>query len=75
MSTLSTPDSLKMIRESLCVAQTAMHYADRSNSAQIRQSDYDRITRLIEDIDRQRPLGRNGKHGKLHTETCGCDAE
>lgn len=75
MSTLRTPDSLKMIRESLCVAQTAMYYADRLNTAQIRQSDYDRITRLIEDIDRQRPLGSNGKHGKLHTETCGCDAE
>lgn len=27
---------------------------------------------LINMIDRHRPLGSNGKHGDLHTDTCGC---
>jgi len=28
---------------------------------------------LINMIDRHRPLGANGKHGNLHTATCGCE--
>lgn len=70
---IRTPDSLKSVRETLCVAQSAMHELDRHNSAQIRKDHYDRIERLLEDIDRQRPLGSNGKHGSLHTPTCGCE--
>ena len=31
------------------------------------------IGRLIMDLDKHRPLGTNGKHGDLHTDTCGCD--
>lgn len=28
---------------------------------------------LIRQVDVHRPLGPNGKHGKLHTTTCGCE--
>jgi hypothetical protein len=62
-------DTLKMIRETLCVAQSAIvsHYGRPTA-----QSDVDRIQRLIDDIDKQRPLGPDGKHGDLHTEWCQC---
>jgi hypothetical protein len=33
----------------------------------------DLITRLIHDLDRHRPLGSDGKHRELHTDTCGCE--
>lgn len=58
-----TTDSLKMVRETLCVAQTGVTEAHR-----------DRLQRLIDDIDRQRPLGPDGKHGDRHTKFCGCES-
>lgn len=33
----------------------------------------DLMIRLMHDLDRHRPLGSDGKHGELHTDTCGCD--
>lgn len=71
MSEIKSADSLKMIRETLCVAQFEV---GASEHASRRGEHMDRIGRLIKDIDRQRPLGPNGKHGDLHTPTCGCDA-
>lgn len=65
MSTISTVDSLKMI---------PLHEAARTESSRPSKSDFDRIQRILEDIDRQRPLGSNGKHGNLHTPTCGCES-
>ncbi len=72
MTTIHSTDSLKSIREALCVAQTAIPHAYEH------QPDYwprfnVTIQRLINDIDRQRPIGFDGKHGNLHTESCGCD--
>jgi len=71
-------DSLKMLRETLASAQSAllaqlpvpMHEADRGVRIAI---DAERLGRLIAEIDRQRPLGPDGKHGDLHTPTCGCE--
>lgn len=64
-------DSLKGVRETLCVAATAINHSPdfRSRAA----SDSALIGRLIAEIDRQRPLGPDGKHGERHTETCGCE--
>lgn len=64
-------DSLKMLRETLCVAQSALHHT--IIAAQRELEHCDRLQRLIDDIDRQRPLGPDGKHGNRHTKTCGCD--
>lgn len=64
-------DTLKMIRETLCVAQAAVsgsHYAGLRSAEHVA-----RIQRLIDGIDRQRPLGPDGKHGRRHTGACGCD--
>jgi len=61
-------DTLKMLRETLCVAQSAML---SMNAVPI--EGVARIGRIIAEIDRQRPLGPDGKHGDLHTPTCGCE--
>lgn len=55
----------KTLREKLCQQQS---YAPDDETAQA-------ISRLINILDRHRPLGPDGKHGDLHTPTCGCDRE
>jgi len=55
---------LKMLREVLTEAQTASWR---------RPYRADRINALIAEIDHHRPLGPDGKHGDLHTRTCGCE--
>lgn len=72
MTTLHVPDSPKMIRETLCVAQSAIavFLAGPRNQEHIQ-----RLQRLIDECDRHRPLGPDGRHGDRHTPTCGCDLE
>jgi len=55
-----------MAREALCAAEHAMFNTlhDPQRVAL--------IGAMIADIDRQRPLGPDGKHGDHHTDTCGC---
>ena len=70
---LSDPaDSIKMVRETLCVAQSAVsqNYALNLDT---RARHVQRLQRMIDECDRQRPLGSDGKHGNMHTPTCGCD--
>ncbi|QDP45503.1 hypothetical protein SEA_FUZZBUSTER_19 [Microbacterium phage FuzzBuster] len=70
-------DTLKMLRETLCEAQSAIWWfeegtkPDDDTPAAI--AHVERIGRIIAEIDRQRPLGTDGKHGNLHTPTCGCE--
>lgn len=70
MGDLTVPDSPKMLRETLCVAQVAVgetyHRDPRA------QEHLDRLQRLIDECDRHRPIGPNGKHDNRHTPTCGC---
>lgn len=56
MTTVTVSDSLKMLRETLCRAQTAMAevYGDGH------WIDVERIQRMVDDIDRQRPLSADG---------------
>lgn len=62
-------DSVKMIRETLCVAQQRV-LSDPHDSRRTQHSN--RLQRLINECDRHRPLGPDGKHGQRHTATCGC---
>lgn len=62
-------DNIKMLREALCIAQAEI---GRSH-ARYTKSTTGRITNLIDELDRHRPLGPDGKHGDRHTETCGCE--
>lgn len=68
-------DTLKMLRETLCVAQTVINYHtfDHAVDDNRKPEHIARLQRLIDDIDRQRPLGPDGTHGDRHTETCGCE--
>ena len=63
-------DTLKMLRETFCVAQTWIGQAPTGGR---NLEHIERLQRLIDDVDRQRPLGPNGKHGDRHTATCGCE--
>lgn len=65
------PDSPKMLREALCVAQGAVSRTVFDSNH--RQHTLDVLQRLIDECDRHRPLGVNGKHSNLHTDTCGCE--
>lgn len=76
MSILHSPDSVKMLRETLCRAQTAIGSTCVSPRREIRERaerDIAVLQRLADDCDRQRPLGPDGKHGDRHTATCGCE--
>jgi len=71
-------DTLKMLRETFCVAQTAIGQLgdprrDDPQDRAERNADIDRLERVIAEIDRQRPLGPDGVHGDRHTDTCGCE--
>ena len=55
--------SPKALGEKLCVQQ--MFAPD----AETREA----IGNLLRILERHRPTGSNGKHGNLHTPTCGCD--
>jgi hypothetical protein len=66
---LHVPDSPKSVRETLCVAQTAIGEVYATNQ---RDTHIDLLGRLIAECDRHRPLGSDGKHGERHTATCGC---
>lgn len=64
-------DGPKMLRETLCVAQTRIGNSDLDQGR--RREHIDRLQRLIDACDVHRPLGPDGKHGNRHTATCGCD--
>lgn len=62
-------DSLKALRETLVAAQSGLVSFLGAN----REIPHiERLERLVAEIDRQRPLGPDGKHGDRHTVTCGC---
>lgn len=68
---LIVSDTPKMIRETLCIAAALIGNSplDQQRAA----DDIARIQRLINECDRHRPLGPDGKHGDRHTPTCGCE--
>lgn len=66
----AVPDSPKMLRETLCVAQGRIGQSPLD--AGRRDEHVQRLQRLIDECDRKRPLGSDGKHDDLHTPECGC---
>jgi hypothetical protein len=65
------PDGVKMLRETLCVAQSRILNSPVDAGDRLGHSR--RLGWLINECDRHRPLGPDGKHGDRHTETCGCE--
>lgn len=69
-TTLTVPQVPKMVREALCVAEHAVN----QNVADINKHGApDVLAALINECDRHRPTGPDGKHGDRHTPTCGCE--
>ena len=66
----TVPDDPKMLRETLCVAQGLVLRAPDDGR---KREHGDRLQRLINECDRHRSIGTDGKHGDRHTITCGCD--
>lgn len=65
-------DGPKMLRETLCHAQTLVGINPWLRP-EVRADHVARLQRLIDACDVHRPLGPDGKHGERHTETCGCE--
>jgi len=57
----------KSLHEAFCYAQTYLPDTDEGNYFRSVLQD------LIDILDVHRPLGQDGKHTSLHTETCGCE--
>lgn len=72
MASLEIDDEkLQLLRETLCIAQKAM--LEGSSGGMNVGGKLHRIDELIREIDRNRPVGPDGRHGnRMHTETCGC---
>lgn len=65
MATIETSDSLKMVKEALCVATVDLrHTAEGHRARRV-------LLRLLADVDRRRPVDADGKH-RRHTVACGC---
>ena len=66
-------ENLKALRESLCVAQSAIGQAYGQRQSEYTTSKIKTIQKVLDQIDILRPLGPDGKHGNRHTEYCGCE--
>jgi hypothetical protein len=68
--TYTVEDGPKMLRETLSVAQSAVWGYPGNGRA---QEHADRLQRLLDECERKRPTGNDGKHGSRHTGECGCE--
>lgn len=70
-------DGPKMLRETLCVAQALLPVTVTVTTPGTRDVERHRarLQRLIDECDRKRPLGPDGRHGDRHTPECGCDRD
>lgn len=64
-------DTPKMVKETINVAQQA--YGQYRRDYERFDEHMARLSRIVEECDRMRPVGRDGKHNNRHTEVCGCD--
>lgn len=63
---------VKMMREALCAASGALLHCDTTTGVP-NMSHVKYLQILINECDRHRPIGNDGKHGSRHTATCGCE--
>jgi len=60
----------KMAREMLCRLQSLVSVDSHDDN---KRRDIGQLQGMIDQLDAHRPLGVDGKHGDLHTDTCGCE--
>jgi hypothetical protein len=70
VTSLEFDGSIKMLKETLCDAQALAVFLQLNASI---PHYVDTLQKLINECDRHRPIGPDGKHGDRHTETCGCE--
>jgi hypothetical protein len=63
----SFPYTPKALHELFCYSQTYLPDTDQGNYFRNALQD------LLTTLEKHRPLGHDGKHNSLHTETCGCE--
>lgn len=69
--TYTVVDNPKMLRETLAAAQSTIA---REFGGWSRTDEHvARLQRLIDECERQRPTGPDGKHHDRHTAECGCE--
>lgn len=73
LGALPIPGGPKMLRETLCAAQTAIAAHTSGWRAHDAAQHVARLSTLISALDALRPLGPDGKHDDRHTPWCGCD--
>lgn len=61
----------KVLRETLCLAQSL--FANGQPFVSNPGSHIATLQLVINECDRHRPVGVDGKHGDRHTKTCGCE--
>lgn len=70
------PVSPKMLLETLCVVESALYALDRErpnfNAGGPIATHLGRIRHLMDECNRKRPTGSDGKHDDRHTPECGC---
>jgi hypothetical protein len=67
---INVTDNVKGLREILCEAQSLVSLISFHISA---TTYIELLQELIDELDKHRPLGPDGKHGDRHTATCGCE--
>lgn len=76
LHTYVLPLTPKTLMETMCVVESALHALERErpgfNAGGSIQSHLERIRLVMDECERKRPTGSNGKHGNLHTPECGC---
>ncbi|GAW54717.1 hypothetical protein [Nocardioides sp. PD653] len=74
--TYALPLPPKTLLETLCVVESALHALERErpgfNAGGTIESHLERIRLVMDECERMRPTGPDGKHGDRHTPECGC---
>lgn len=73
------PISPKMLLETLCVVESALYEKERNtpgwNAGGNVYTHVGRIRFLMDECNRKRPTGADGKHDDRHTPECGCGSK
>lgn len=76
LHTYVVPVTPKMLLETLCVVEHALQELEKArpgfHAGGTIDSHLERVRHLMDECQRKRPTGPNGKHDGRHTDECGC---
>ena len=77
LHTYALPLTPKTLRETMCVVESGLRALERErpdfNAGGSIETHLEKVSLIIEECDRKRPTGNDGKHGNRHTDECGCE--